>query len=501
MNDIALLRFNTLLLGSVLLVCADASTIAAEAVSHQSSIEGKWLVSHVGTADNQTSIGLDIVSNKDGNMTVRSTMPIMNVFAQPVGIARPAGDAAFEIAEQGIKLDLKDRETLVVDGLLGGKSLSMSRTHSLPSRAPKLNLPTGPGPRWRVNIGGAIYAPVAVRAGTVYVGNTDGVLFALNETDGTLVWTFSAGHAFYGGALAVDDAVFVASDDGFLYKINRTDGKEIWHYELTDARTGRVPPNPFVYDYDDQAPTPLLVESVVYIGAADGSFHAVNAVTGKRVWRVQSNAKIRTTAAVKDSRVVFATMDGWVVALDRSTGAEDWSFKNSSEFTSGPAIFGDVVIVGNRDSRLRGLDESTGTERWKQTYWGSWVESTAVFREGKGYIGSGDLFLVSCFDPATGTNLWRTNVGGWVMQRPAVTDSRVYVGVSSARRRGSALVHQIGAVTALDRGSGKALWSWPMPEWPGSFLNGFFAAPVVADGFVFIGGVDGSLYAFPDREH
>jgi outer membrane protein assembly factor BamB len=54
------------------------------------------------------------------------------------------------------------------------------------------------------------------------------------------------------------------------------------------------------------------------------------------------------------------------------------------------------------------LDARTGVELWKQEYWGSWIESTAVFRDDRGYIGSGDLFLVSSFDPKTGKNIWRT---------------------------------------------------------------------------------------------
>jgi hypothetical protein len=35
-----------------------------------------------------------------------------------------------------------------------------------------------------------------------------------------------------------------------------------------------------------------------------------------------------------------------------------------------------------------------------------------------------------------------------------------------------------------------------MPEWPGSYLNGFIASPEIGGRMLVIGGVDGSLYGF-----
>jgi len=191
-------------------------------------------------------------------------------------------------------------------------------------------------------------------------------------------------------------------------------------------------------------------------------------------------------------------MDGWVCAVDRASGTEAWSLKKATPYTSGPAVSGEIVVAGNRGSRLRGLDAATGKVLWTKDYWGSWIESTPVFRDGRGYIGSGDLFRVSCFEPVTGKNLWRTYVNGWVLERPAITDRTILVGVSGARRRGESRVRQSSALTALDRSTGEILWSWIMPESPGTFLSGFVAAPVAAGEVVLVGGVDGTLYAFPN---
>jgi outer membrane protein assembly factor BamB len=469
------------------------------ASSPGAAIEGKWLAPSVGSADNNTAAGLDIVRNEHGELTVRAYVPIVNFYGISLGFAEADGKGKYAVRKEEVELVLKGPDTLLVKGLVGD-SVEMHRTSSLPSPPAQPQLPTGPGPRWRVRLGGPIFAPATVRDGVAYVGNTDGVLFALKAADGSLLWTFPAGRAIYGGALVTEDAVFFASDNGCVYKLKRSDGKELWRYDLGDSRVSRIPPNPQVFDYDQHGPTPVLADGIVYVGAGDGGFHAIRSDSGERLWRIQSNAKIRVTAAIHGTQVVFATMDGWVCAVDRASGAEVWSFKNTTAFTSGPAIDGDIVVVGNRGSMLRALDANTGAELWKQEYWGSWIESTAVFRGDRGYIGSGDLFLVSSFDPKTGKNIWRTHVNGWVIQRPAVTETRVFVGVAGARRRNAALVHQSSALTALARDTGKILWSWPMPEWDGAFLSGFFAAPTVVDGTIILGGVDGTLYAFAEQD-
>ena len=475
---------------------APAGQSSAPDAAARSPIEGKWLVKNVGSADNHTDAGLDISKNERGELAASLYIEITNEYNLPFGVLTASPDGKYRAAGEEMAITPKDGKLLVENFI--GDPVEMTRVDSLPSMPAPPSWPAGPGPRWRVLLGGSIFAPAAFRDGVAYVGTTDGVMYAVNVADGSKIWTFSAGRPIFGEALATDDAIFFISDNGWLYRLDRATGKEIWRYDLGDGRVSRVPPGPLVFDYDFHGARPTLSDGVLYIGAGDGGFHAVKAVDGSRVWRIQSNAKIRSTAAVAGDNVIFNTWDGWVCAVNRKSGAEAWSLKKATEYTSSPAVEGDVVVVGCRGSRLRGLDAATGTVRWMQEYWGSWIESTPVFRDGKGYIGSGDLFRVSCFDPKTGVNLWRTHVNGWVFEKPAVTDKAVFVGVSAGRRRNNLLVHQSSAVTALDRATGRVVWSWPMPEWPGHFLSGFFAAPTIAGDLVLAGGVDGTLYAFPN---
>ncbi|HJV97249.1 MAG TPA: PQQ-binding-like beta-propeller repeat protein, partial [Albitalea sp.] len=390
-------------------------------------------------------------------------------------------------------------ERLRVSGLVDDP-VEMQRTIALPQRRPPPPAVPAPEVAWRIGLGGPIYAPAAVQGEMAYVGNADGVMVALDTRGGKVVWSFAAGRPIHGEATVTADAVFFAADNGRLYRLDRASGKETWRYELDDGRVARVLPNPFVYDYDHIAPRPVLADGVLYVGSADGGLHAVDAARGERIWRFASEGKVRSSAAVHGNTVVFGTLANHIHQLDRASGRERWRCEAGGPVTSTPVFAGEHFIVGDRGSHLTAWRPGRAEPVWRQPYWGSWIESSAVIHAGVGYIGSGDLFVVSAFDPASGRHLWRSHVGGWVAQRPAVTEQRVYAAVSGARRRPAHFIEQTAGLSAIDRRDGRIVWHWPAPTTPGAFLFGMTAAPVLAGRHVLCGALDGSLYAFADSD-
>jgi outer membrane protein assembly factor BamB len=482
-----------------------AKAPAAPAVAPgRSPLEGKW-IGHAGPADNTATVGLEFVAEgPDHALVAYATTDLANAWRQPAGPV-DAGDAAgaFTLAGGQIKLHL-DGATLSATGFLHDpdEAVALQRATALPVPPVHPAPPRGPGPVWQVRLGGAIFAPAAVDADAVYVGNVDGVFCARRLADGALLWTLATGRPFMGEALVDGEAVYVVNDNGQLYRLDRKTGKVAWQHDLGGGASGRVLPNPSVFDYDTVAPNPLLVEGVLYVGSRDGSVHAVRAEDGALVWKTEVGSVVRTGAVAAGDTVVVATRAGQVAALARADGTVAWTFDAKAEIASPPAHVGDRIIVGTRDSVLHGLESGSGRQAWSQYWWGSWVESSAVAHDGLAYIGSGDLQRVSALQIATGRNAWRTEVGGWVMQRPAVSDASVYAGVSGAHRLGAFWAPQQGGVVALERAGGKVRWFWPLPDAPSLFLHGAYAAPVLAGTaggkkLAIVGGLDGSLYAFP----
>jgi outer membrane protein assembly factor BamB len=459
-----------------------------------SPLEGMWMAT-LGPEDNRARVGLEFMRAPGGSLQSFFTIDQLNFFRVPLPALEVAGAGHWRIKQYEVELTLWE-DRLLVSGLIDDP-VEMRRTAALPQRPPAAPAVPKPEFGWRLGLGGPVYAPVALYGDMAYVGNADGVMYAVDTRGGNVAWSFTAGRPIHGEATVTADAVFFASDNGRLYRLNRASGKEIWRYELDDGRTERVLPNPFVFDYDHIAPQPVLADGVLYVGSADGCVHAVDATRSERIWRFQSEGKVRSSVALHRDTVVFGTVGKRIHQLDRATGRERWRSETSGAVTSTPVFAGEHFIVGDRGSHLTAWIPGRKEPIWRQPYWGSWIESSAVIDAGTGYIGSGDLFVVSAFDPTNGRNLWRTHVGGWVVQRPAVTERCVYAAVSGARRRPKHFIEQAAGLTALDRRSGRIVWHWPAPVTPGAFWFGMSAAPVVVGGQILCGALDGSLYSFP----
>jgi outer membrane protein assembly factor BamB len=484
----------------VLLACVllPALSLSAQPAAPD-SIEGKWLGS-VGhpAANNLSVLGLEFRRDPAGALSFALTLEQLNLYSQSIPET---------ITHQGRRyscgtfdLELKDGQ---LSGTFGADQLpvTLTRVEQLPTDAPlPTHLPAAPTPKWQTQLGGSLYASPAAHGDRAYLGTTSGVFVAVKTADGSVAWSFPAGRPVFGEALPTDDAVFFVCDNGYLFKLARADGKELWRYDLGDARVPRILPDPVQQSedgFDHRAPRPVLADGVLYVGAGDGGFHAVRADTGERVWRMQSKGAIRTDAVVRGPHVFYSTIGGLIVAAERTTGQTLWEIKSPSPVTGSPVFVGDKLVIGGRDSVLQALDPATGAQLWKLGFWGSWVESTAVpapENNGVAYIGSSDLRRVTAFDANTGRILWRTDVFGSSWGRPLVTEKTIYVALCAEEPY--AIRHQ-GGLAALDRASGKLMWRLATPNPAGTYSWGFTGSPARAGNSLLIGGLNGTLYAFP----
>ncbi len=456
------------------------------------AVEGKWLGT-AGVPGNTATLGLEIRRDARGALGGALYLDAINYYGAPLPSFQATADGHYQVPELGLELAL-DGERL--RGTLGGIApVELHRSRTLPADPPlPARIPQGPGPRWRAQLGAPIWATAAVHDHVAYVGTSGGILHAVDLADGRLRWTFAAGRPIFGEALVTEDAVYFVCDNGFLFRLDRGSGQEKWRYDLGDGRVARVLPHPAVFDYDHEAPAPVLADGLVYVGAGDGGFHAVNAATGARAWSIQAPGKIRATAAIQGDLVALGTLDGWVMALDRASGNERWRRDVKGAVTSGLAFIGDRLVIGTRGSLLAALDPATGETRWKQSFWGSWVESTAVAGDdGLAYVGSSDLRRVTAFDPVDGRIAWRTDVFGWSWGAPLLTPRSVIVATSGVSPYE---IRHVAALAALDRRTGKLRWRWPVREPPGAMYWGFAAGAALDGDTLVVGGLDGTLYGF-----
>jgi len=353
-------------------------------------------------------------------------------------------------------------------------------------RQEALTVPGIAAVRFTVDAGSPIRSSPVRRAGTLYVGSSDGTLAALDAATGGLRWRFQAGGAIASTPAVDDRAVYVASRDGLLRALDVRSGREHWRHRF-DAALGTD-------DYWDYfLSSPVLADGVLFIGSGDGHVTAFDPATGRVRWRVAAGSRVRSTIAAQAGTLVFGTLDGHVRALRARDGAPLWSFatdgaahtfadagNDTTAVVASPTLVGTgadaLVAVGGRDGQLYVLELATGRLRWRLTHDGSsWMLATAT--DGRTlYVASGSAAIVQAVDAATGAERWRFRTHGAVFASLALAGDTLLASDFT------------GALVGLDTATGQRRWEFPLG---GRALS----TPLVAGGLVYAASDAGVLRA------
>ena len=231
-----------------------------------------------------------------------------------------------------------------------------------------------------------------VAAGTVYLGDEDGVMHAVNAATGAGLWKFTSGGEIFSCAAVIDQRVLFGSYDNCLYCLHQKDGTLAWKFETqgyVHCSPAVVEGRTFIAGCDEHLriiditkgeqigdlplasyliASPAVVGNMLYVGTYGSEVVAVDWKEAKEVWRKKTSAAeapIHSSAAVTADRLVVGGRDKAVTALDRISGKKLWSFPTRSKVDSSPVIVGERVFVGSSDGNLYELNLADGTERWK----------------------------------------------------------------------------------------------------------------------------------------
>ncbi len=254
--------------------------------------------------------------------------------------------------------------------------------------------------RWRLETGrdvpfpwgfesGDLYTSSPLWAeGTVFFGSGDGHVYAVDPRSGTVRWRFATAGRVRSSPAAAGGRVYVGSADGTLYALDAASGREVWRF---DTEGHGLESGKFGFDRRTIQASPAVADGRVFIGSRDGFLYAVDAVTGRQLWRVDhSMSWVNTSPAVADS-VVFAgsSDERFLQAVDAATGRELWRLATERPVWSSPAVAGAMVYVGDGSGTIYAVDRASGKERWRYKS-GRRIFSSPVIDGGVLYVGNDD---------------------------------------------------------------------------------------------------------------
>ena len=202
------------------------------------------------------------------------------------------------------------------------------RTHAGALNAKRLAAAASEPDQWFTtgrDASGAYYSPLS----DINAGNVARLGFA---------WDYHLGshRGLEATPLVIDGVMYAVGNFGHVYVLDAASGRELWTYDpQIDGQWGR-------YACCDAINRGVAVwNGRVYVGALDGYLHAIDAATGKRLWKVdtlpargpRSPYTLSATPVIAGNLVIvgsagadFDGVRGYVAAYDLDSGAFRWRF-------------------------------------------------------------------------------------------------------------------------------------------------------------------------------
>lgn len=393
------------------------------------------------------------------------------------------------------------------------------------------------------NASSALGQPTIV-AGRLFIGSGDGTVYALDASTGCTIWAFKA-------ETTVRDAITVAPGDNGrafayfgdseanLYALDASNGGLIWKTKVDPHPTARITGAPQLYE--GRVYVPLTGNEELTGGDASypcctfrGNVTAVDARTGKLIWKAYGIAKRPGPSAPGTSHAKFSPAGGamWsaptidaklgrlytgtgdayvdpadeatdaIIAFDLATGKRLWLQQKTS---------GDVFNFGCFQAQPINCPPKVGPDF-------DFGSSVILQNLGGGHRvllagqKSGVLFALDPDDD--GKELWQIRVGsggglGGIEWGFATDGTNAYVALSDipsslSPPKPGTVVPPSGGLFAIDIRTGKLVWKTmpPKPACEGQpgCSAGQLAAVTVIPGVVFSGSMDGHLRAYSAKD-
>lgn len=229
---------------------------------------------------------------------------------------------------------------------------------------------------------------------------------------------------------------------------------------------------------------PAVVGNTVVVAAIDGTVAAIDALSGRDIWRGSAGSTLATGAGSDGKTAAVITRDNEVVALDN--GKQIWKAKLPAQAFTAPLVAGARVFVVLADRSVHAFDGANGKKLW--TNQRSNTEPLVLSKAGT-ILAVGDTLVVGQggrlvgLNPSNGSIRWEAPIAS---PRGTNDVERLVDMVGSTSRIGDVVCARAfqAAVGCVNAARGTLLWNKPANGAEGVHGDGNLVFGTESDGKV-----------------
>jgi len=240
----------------------------------------------------------------------------------------------------------------------------------------------------------------------------------------------------------------------------------------------------------------------VFVSTKRGEVYAVDASSGKLVWKKSLNSPVRSSPVAKNNILVVTTSDSKTYALNTKTGKRLWMHEGAEEkakFVTAPTplIIGDKVIVSYPSGEVFALNLDDGGEIWMAITspdritqllpTNNDISYSPIYHNGLIYVVSsnGNIFALQ---EETGEEIWQLSDMA-IVHSPWPTGDYLFA------------ISRFGQLFAVSSQDGEVIWKTHLAD-PKDIDddNLVFTPPVIANNNIYVADNEGKLRSYSPRD-
>tara|TARA_B100001559_G_C16445426_1_gene596479 strand:+ start:41 stop:1333 length:1293 start_codon:yes stop_codon:yes gene_type:complete len=196
---------------------------------------------------------------------------------------------------------------------------------------------------------------------TLFFSTGLGNIYSVDATEGKIKWFKKFGIQFSRPPVISKDKLFLVSDDNQLFAINKTNGDLVW------SHLGNIEELSII-----GGSKPALEEGIIVVSYSSGEIFALNETNGSIIWFDNISTDnffsktnindIQSPICIEKGKLFVPTFSNKLITYDLKTGKKSWDVKLSS--ISPMAISGETIYVIDINSKLMSIDKVSGKLLW-----------------------------------------------------------------------------------------------------------------------------------------